>query len=61
MKYILAVLVFVISMNTAIAQTNTNVVSHNKVTIVTDPSQGFNSLKSGLRFRLKTKRLDELQ
>ena len=37
MNYILTVFAFIIFINTAISQTSTNIVTHNKVTIVTNP------------------------
>ncbi len=54
MKYILAILSFIISINTAISQTSRNVVSHNKVTIVTNPKKGTNSFKQWAIFPTKT-------
>jgi len=43
MKYILAIFSLIISIQITTAQTSTNVVSHNKVTIVTNPKTGTNS------------------
>ena len=45
MKYILAIFSLIISFQATTAQTSTNVISHNKVTIVTNPKKGTNSFK----------------
>ena len=51
MKHLVTLFLFIISFGTAISQTNsTNVVSHDKVTIVTNPKQGSNSFKQWATF-----------
>ena len=57
MKYILAVLSLIISINSAISQTSTNIVSHNKITIVTNPKKGSNSFKQWAIFPAENKEI----
>jgi len=55
MKYFVTILVFVLSIYTLTSQTSTNVVTHKKVTINTDPSKGSKSFKKEALFPGKNK------
>ncbi len=55
MKHLCVIFVFLFSLNTVFAQTSTSVISHNKVTIVTNPKKGSNSFKKWAVFPEKNK------
>lgn len=57
MKYIWILIVFLFSLNNVFAQNSTSVISHNKITIVTDPGKGSNSFKAWSVFPGKNKEI----
>ncbi len=58
MKYFISLFFFILTISTVNSQINsTNIVSHDKVTIVTNPKQGFNSFKKWAVFSAENKEI----
>ena len=55
MKNILLIIFFIVFANKAFSQTSTNIISHDEITIVTDPSKGINSFVKWAEFPVEDK------
>ncbi len=61
-KYLTIIFIFIYSVSISFAQANSSyVITHDKVTIVTNPKQGTNNFKEWGLFPAENKRLEESQ